>query len=1217
MSESIDTLLPGLSAAEVNTAKIAAAHPVAPGPSAPLNLAKAVRLPVPDFSDPNRKPVCLEIDFPIAPINALSQLEGNAGKPIYQMSKWWARRRSSVFRSLLISAATEAPDDPAEAGQRVWDHYYANHLKAGSFKNLKVLDCFMGGGTTLVEGSRLGFQVTGVDLNPVAWFVVKNELAGSDPTQVRALFARIEEEVRPQIAPFYATSCPRGHRGAWIDSRTGQPANVDLLSLAPAERKPYRWHGPEVIYTFWAKHGPCRADGHRTPVLKTPVIAEKRLSADYLPCTCPSCGHVFDVELGETRMAPTCERVVLENEPSFTETSQTFATLLSAYGKGNGSEKRATIGRLLVMLQSEAAFKCPECSTFAGTPVQRILERHADAARVGDIKKKDLGIEKRPIFMSLLVHPNWLKGSPGHDAGGNLGGYSEAPLDASRRWFEARLTDLRYIEVRGRIKLADEDAVAIEDEPEAAEEVDTPEGETEEESDRKKFGLPRVLILADGSTLSTREGNVPSRFDFKCCHCGRKQDLLEAVKETQQTAPVFPVALQCHCPQCADEGYNYNGRYFKAPDTDDIRRLVAAEQEWDSRKNGDLSDYWPREHVEHSHMTHQRSPLDSHGYVKWANMFVARQLLLHAGLLKNICRANEGYSADVLFQALGAFQQYLRNQSCFTIWNIGADKLEPQFANNNYNPPRVFIENSAWGHFGRGNWSSCTEGVLEGLEWARDPWEVTIRAKGEKSVKLKPGDPVDSSACEILCSSSAELPSLENSSIDLVITDPPFGNNLYYADLADFFYVWIKRGLLQLGPQSEALAIFSKSRTPHAAEAVVNPAEHPDDREKWEQEIFIAEDTVATIRDKSPLPDLAVGGRNPCYRREPSSDFYQKTLSMCWAEACRVLKPGGLMAFTFHHSDDEPWYDVLEALFDAGFYLIATYPIRSDESKGKGGAFGSRKIEFDIVHVCRKRIGTPEIVPWRKMRDWVKGETTQLKTLLEHTHGKDLAEADLRVILRGKALEFYSRHYGAILTGDDTLLPVREAMLGINLILDDLLASSAGGEQFRAPDAAEPATRFFLRVFRGRKELPRDDLTKEVFGSGLGIPDLANRGWLRILGTTAIVVSCVERFMFFATPGRNRKVLKTDLDQAHFLIGSASPNSRVDILEDLNRGTWRPKKSVESILEWFARTDPEEATRLHAANALQLLQIWRAEQAKKPSADDQQATFFERLEMQS
>ena len=105
----------------------------------PLNLGKASRLPVPNFSDPGRPKTCLEVDFPIAQINALSNLEGNAGKPVYQMSKWWARRRSSVFRSLMIAAATQAPEDPTEAAKLVWEHYYANFQKAGNFKKLQVL----------------------------------------------------------------------------------------------------------------------------------------------------------------------------------------------------------------------------------------------------------------------------------------------------------------------------------------------------------------------------------------------------------------------------------------------------------------------------------------------------------------------------------------------------------------------------------------------------------------------------------------------------------------------------------------------------------------------------------------------------------------------------------------------------------------------------------------------------------------------------------------------------------------------------------------------------------------------------------------------------------------------------------------------------------------------------------------------------------------------
>lgn len=308
--------------------------------SGPPNLGQAIKVTVPDFSNPRRPKTCLEVDFPIIPINALSQLEGNSGKPIYQMSKWWARRRSSVFRSMLLAAAMQAPTkknadgtpmldaegipvpDETEAARAVWDVYYANHQKAGNFQNLKVLDCFMGGGTTLVEGSRLGFQVTGVDLNPVAWFVVKNELACTDPEEVRTFFGQIEAEVKPAIQPFYVTECPRGHIGNWFRVKaTGNLADDELMSaefnpltLQPEERKSYRYEGPEVIYTFWAKHIPCAKPGcgHRTPIFRSPVIAEKRLGVKYLELTCKSCKTAFQAELGSVRMAPGAEWVVLD-----------------------------------------------------------------------------------------------------------------------------------------------------------------------------------------------------------------------------------------------------------------------------------------------------------------------------------------------------------------------------------------------------------------------------------------------------------------------------------------------------------------------------------------------------------------------------------------------------------------------------------------------------------------------------------------------------------------------------------------------------------------------------------------------------------------------------------------------------------------------------------------------------------------------------------------
>ena len=155
-----------------------------------MNTGKAHALETVDFSDPGRPKTCLEVDFPILPVNQVANIEGNAGKPIYQVAKWWARRRSSVFRSMLIAAAVRAPDDRAETAKVVWDSYYGNHQKKGSFSDLKVADIFMGGGTTIVEGSRLGMKMYGTDLNPVAWFIVKNALTDVKQEEVESASLR-------------------------------------------------------------------------------------------------------------------------------------------------------------------------------------------------------------------------------------------------------------------------------------------------------------------------------------------------------------------------------------------------------------------------------------------------------------------------------------------------------------------------------------------------------------------------------------------------------------------------------------------------------------------------------------------------------------------------------------------------------------------------------------------------------------------------------------------------------------------------------------------------------------------------------------------------------------------------------------------------------------------------------------------------------------------
>lgn len=1045
---------------------------------------KAVALETVDFNDPNRPKTCLEVDFPILPVNQVAIIEGNAGKPIYQMSKWWARRRSSVFRSMLIAAATKAPDDPSHAAKLVWDNYYANHQKKGAFKHLKVADIFMGGGTTLVEGSRLGMQMVGNDLNPVAWFVVKQELANVDLEQVKKLLADIEAEVKPQIMPYYFCDGPEGEKGTWthLPSNKAMPADFDPLTIPREERKDYRYEGPEIIYTFWAKHGPCQVTGcgHRTPIMSSPVMAVKTLTVKHWTHSCGKCGESFDVEEEASRMAPDAPFYVAPSEAPYS------------------------------VLDRRKGVICPHCG-------------HTAMVNLGKGKNKK-------VQLSLLVHPQWLAGEAKQDANGlPYGGSAQDDVGATTRWDAARASKIRLMEVRGALP----------------DEVTDPE---------------------TGLTFASGKGTVPKKSHYACSACGTVQDVLTTVKATGKTGPMAAYAVQGYAPMRDEAGKPYRGRFFAAYDMAHARQYDAAFAEWETRKDGDLKDYWPRSLVPYGFMTGMANGdiREGHGFTHWWTMFNPRQLLVHAQLLKAIVNIGH-YNWQVREFVLGAYQQYLRNQSQFTLWNVQGDKLEPQFANNNFHPKSTVVENCVFPELGRGNWAACVEGIIKGHEWAVDPWEAVsleslkrqAPALAEqisgKSEKVYPGDPLGEVG--VFQGSSTDLTNIPTASLDLVITDPPFGGLLHYSELADFFYVWLRLVLKDKYPD-----YFTADYTPKSLEAVANKAREPGD------------------------PD----------------GFYQRLLTQCWREAHRVLKPSGILAFTFHHSKDEPWVAVLESLFDAGYYLEATYPIRSDETKGEG-EFGSKTIEYDIIHVCRKRTEEPKPVSWGRMRREVMADVRQLQGMLENHAKEGLPAADIQVIRRGKALEYFSRHYGKVYVDEGRTISVREALIGINQLIDE--DANKGTEP--PPVNAEPMTRQFLRTFGAASELKRDQLQKFLRGSITTPDDFVQRGWCseekKVFTRTAPLDFASE------WQGRHKHKLTSDFDQALVLIGACFDGSGINASDTLKNENFKPHVALKPLLEWLHRNGPDQITRNAASRALTIFRTWQANQAPKP----QQASLFD------
>ena len=210
------------------------------------------------------------------------------------------------------------------------------------------------------------------------------------------------------------------------------------------------------------------------------------------------------------------------------------------------------------------------------------------------------------------------------------------------------------------------------------------------------------------------------------------------------------------------------------------------------------------------------------------------------------------------------------------------------------------------------------------------------------------------------------------------------------------------------------------------------------------------------------------------------------------------------------------------------------------------------------------------------------------------------------MVLRGKALEFYSRHYGKVYTAEDAELSIRDALLGINQLLDE--DTDDAGE--RPPSILHPTCYQFLRLFGDKASLKRDEVSKSLRGTGMVQREFVDRGWVEERSKVVYRVPIKEQFDKIRL--RPRKEMKTEIDQAYFLIGAALPGSGVNIEEELSRNTWVVRRSVEAVLQWFSKTAVEPQIKDAAELAAALLR--KALETRRAQLVDVQGFLFDDLE---
>ena len=367
-----------------------------------------------------------------------------------------------------------------------------------------------------------------------------------------------------------------------------------------------------------------------------------------------------------------------------------------------------------------------------------------------------------------------------------------------------------------------------------------------------------------------------------------------------------------------------------------------------------------------------------YGMNVWRDLFSPRQLLCHgtsvevfremldadraAGKLNEVRQAAYGYLA----LSLDKLRDY---NSRMTRWHVNREVMVNTFDRHDF----AFV------------WSYAEMAPLIvglGYDWAIGQTAKCIRELVALVNPKANGDVGnlfdDAAAAEytpppvtITCKPGDSLDHIEDGSIDLVVMDPPYYDNVMYAELSDFFYVWLRRTAGHVFPE-----LFRRQLTDKANEAVANPA-----------------------RFQGQKGARALAGRD-----------YQERMASIFAECRRTLKPSGVMTLMFTHKASGAWDALTKGLMEAGFAITASWPINT-ESAGSLHIKNKAAAKSTIFLVCRPRSGdfeTEHDLYWEDVEPRV---AQAVRERVEEFQAAGIAGVDLYLASFGPALEEFSRHW--------------------------------------------------------------------------------------------------------------------------------------------------------------------------------------------------------------
>ncbi|GBD21621.1 hypothetical protein HRbin28_02072 [bacterium HR28] len=487
---------------------------------------------------------------------------------------------------------------------------------------------------------------------------------------------------------------------------------------------------------------------------------------------------------------------------------------------------------------------------------------------------------------------------------------------------------------------------------------------------------------------------------------------------------------------------------FRPPTEADLAAVQAAEAELARRLPGWLArDLVPDEEIPEVSNYNRGHRL--YGMTHWRDLFAPRQLL----------------ALGTTVEALRALEPEIRAQlppgrarAVLTYLALAVDKLADYNSRmSRLDVTRVVVKNTFDRHDFSMKWSHAEMAVVaagKGLDWAIDQVVDAYRgiARLAQPARLPLWQRSGASPVErlrVTQGDARDLRHLPDGSVHLVCIDPPYYDNVQYAELSDFFYVWLKRTVGHLYPDWFAAPLTDKED-----EAVANPAR------------------FAALGRRGRAQELA--------RRD-----YERKMTAIFRECARVLRSDGVLTVMFTHKQVDAWDALAQALIDAGFQVTASWPVHTESEHSLHQA-RRNAARSTILLSCRKRPPGDGAVWW----DDIKAELRQrVRTRAQELAAWGLHGIDLVLATYGTALSVISARWPVLtsqadehgqpipLRAESALDAAREEVLG--LVRERLLHGQR--VQF------DPVSDWYLMTWEMLKarEFPFDEARKLALATGV------------------------------------------------------------------------------------------------------------------------------------